>query len=123
MTVRRCDEALNLGAACDDTRSIPLWCRRWQTLEEVFDWGRKRLRNSVKATGANSVLAFFVLLDLLKGQAQGSAELFLADAQCHPAKPYPASDVCVDVICAFQSGYSLIVARTADTHTRVQAAH
>ena len=45
----------------------------------------QNVSDRLQPAGANTVGAFFVFLDLLKGQAKGVAELFLTHAQHHPA--------------------------------------
>ena len=50
----------------------------------------------LKPAGANSVGALFVFLDLLKGQAQGVAQFFLAHAKHYPPHTDAAANVPVD---------------------------
>jgi hypothetical protein len=52
----------------------------------------------LQPTGTHSIGALFVFLDLLKGQSEGSTQLFLAHVKHHASHTQPASDVLVDRI-------------------------
>jgi hypothetical protein len=55
-------------------------------------------RNVLQTAGADAVGALFIFLDLLEGDAQRFAQLFLTHAEHGPAKPDPAADMDVDRI-------------------------
>ena len=49
-----------------------------------------------QAAGSDAVCASLIFLDLLKGQADGPPELFLAQAKHVPTQPHAGTDVDID---------------------------
>jgi len=50
----------------------------------------------MQAAGSDAVCASLIFLDLLKGQADRSPELFLAQAKHVPTQPHAGTDVDID---------------------------
>jgi len=50
----------------------------------------------MQAAGSDAVCASLIFLDLLKGQADGPPELFLAQAKHVPTQPHAGTDVDID---------------------------
>src|SRR6516225_11232962 len=75
------------------------------------------MRNLVQAAGTDAIGAFFVLLNLLKRQAERVSKFLLAQPQHHPAHTDPTPDVLVGRVCRLlcerrwlrMSGHGLIV--------------
>ena len=63
-----------------------------QVLEEVLNRYLQHLGKSVESAGDNPIAAALVLLDLLKGYAQGFSQSGLAYAQGQTPLPKPGSN-------------------------------
>src|SRR5579862_1215112 len=68
---------------------------------EIADRNPENVCDLVKPSRTDSVHAFFVFLNLLKGEPQHLAEFFLTHANEHPAQPDAITDLSIDGICLF----------------------
>jgi hypothetical protein len=70
----------------------------WRPIEKESRGHVQRRRNLLQATGANSISALFIFLDLLKRQTQGFAEFLLTHSKKNAAHSDPTADMAVDRI-------------------------
>ena len=68
------------------------------TFEEVRHRDAQKARRFLQSASADAVLAAFVFLDLLEGDAEVPTELRLAEAHHHAKGAYAAADIDVDRI-------------------------
>jgi hypothetical protein len=88
-----------------------------QTFEEISNVGLEKLRDLLQPARADPIRALLVFLNLLEGQSEGLAELFLAETEKHAAQPNATANMPVDVIGRLFHSKLLAVAR------RMRAAH
>src|SRR4029077_1952686 len=83
---------------------VALGCRRAarSALEQERHRDLQHFRNLLDAAGTDAVGALLVFLDLLKGQPERFAELFLAHPQHDAAHPHPAANVFVNRVGCFR---------------------